>query len=223
MKQSEFFGKFKSLYLWGNLAAMFVVVLVVCLAVRYGLGVYTHHGESIAIPDLRHKQVSDVEHILANMGMVAVVSDTGYVKTFPADCVLEQTPVPGSRVKSGHVVYLIVNASKSPTITLPDIIDNCSLREATAKLRAMGFSLTEPEYVTGEKDWVYGVLAKGRPVSAGDRISVDDRLTIQVGSGLRDESDSVEYVDDPALFGGHAEEDPFEVVTGPTGSLEIVE
>ena len=195
MKQSEFFGKFKSWYLWGNLLAMFMVVLAVGIGVRYGLDVYTHHGESIEIPNVKHRQFADAEQILKNAGLKIEVVDTGYVKSLPANCILEQSPVPGEKVKSGHVITVTINASHSPTITLPDVIDNSSLREAMAKLSAMGFKLGMPQYIAGEKDWVYGILVKGRHVVAGDRISVEETLIIQVGNGLRDGEDSVDYID----------------------------
>ena len=195
MKQSEFFGKFKSWYLWGNLLAMFMVVLAVGIGVRYGLDVYTHHGESIEIPNVKHRQFADAEQILKNAGLKIEVVDTGYVKSLPANCILEQSPAPGEKVKSGNVITVTINASHSPTITLPDVIDNSSLREAMAKLSAMGFKLGMPQYIAGEKDWVYGILVKGRHVVAGDRISVEETLIIQVGNGLRDGEDSVDYID----------------------------
>ena len=65
-------------------------------------------------------------------------------------------------VKGGRVVYVVINSSHSPMVSLPDIIDNCSYREARAKLMAMGFKVCEPQLVPGEKDWVYGVVSKGR-------------------------------------------------------------
>jgi hypothetical protein len=55
MTSSEFLSKFKSKYLWGNLLAMLVVVILLGIGVRFGIDAYTHHGESIAIPDIRHK------------------------------------------------------------------------------------------------------------------------------------------------------------------------
>ena len=195
MKQSEFFGKFKSWYLWGNLLAMFMVVLAVGIGVRYGLDVYTHHGESIEIPNVKHRQFADAEQILKNAGLKIEVVDTGYVKSLPANCILEQSPAPGEKVKSGHVITVTINSSHSPTISLPYVIDNSSLREAMAKLSAMGFKLGMPQYIAGEKDWVYGILVKGRHVVAGDRISVEETLIIQVGNGLRDGEDSVDYID----------------------------
>lgn len=215
MKQSEFFGKFKSWYLWGNLLAMFAVVLAVGIGVRYGLDVYTHHGESIEIPNVKHRQFADAEQILKNAGLKIEVVDTGYVKSLPANCILEQSPAPGEKVKSGHVITVTINASHSPTITLPDVIDNSSLREAMAKLSAMGFKLGMPQYVPGEKDWVYGILVKGHHVVAGDRISTDDTLIIQVGNGLRDGDDSVDYIDPiaPDYGDDEGDADEFEEVT----------
>ena len=223
MKSTEFIGKFKSRYLWGNLLAMAVTVALLMFGVKVGIDVYTHHGESIGVPDVRHKSFADAEHILSSLGLQVVVSDTGYVKTLPPDCILEQSPGPGEHVKSGHIIYVTVNASHTPTIALPDVVDNSSLREAMAKLTAMGFKLGQPEYIPGEKDWVYGILVKGRHVVAGDKVSIDDVLIIQVGNGRRDAGDSVEMVDPMGgsheLLEGSGETedeavDNFEVVPG---------
>lgn len=223
MTSSEFINKFKSKYLWGNLAAMALVVVLLCVGVRFGIDLYTHHGEAISIPDVRHKSFADAERILKDASLPVVVSDTGYVKNLPPDCVLEQSPAPGEKVKSGHVIYVTINSAHSPVITIPDVIDNSSLREAMAKLTAMGFKLGSPQYIPGEEDWVYGILVKGRHVVAGDKVSIDDVLIIQVGNGRRDAGDSVEMVDPMGdshelLEGsGEAEDeavDNFEVVPG---------
>lgn len=220
MTVAEFFGKLKSKYLWGNLAAMAGVVIVLALGVRYGIDIYTHHGESIAIPNLLHKKYADAERILDNLGLTIEVSDTGYVKTLPPDCILEQSPAPGEHVKSGHVIYVTINALHTPTLTLPDIIDNSSLREAMAKLTAMGFKLGPPQFVPGEKDWVYGVIVNGRHVVYGDKIPVDAKLIIVAGNGLRDTNDSVNYVDpeypdDNSFEEEEGDVDQFQEVTEP--------
>lgn len=220
MTLSEFVNKFKSGYLWGNLAAMFLVVVLLCVGVKFGIDIYTHHGEAIPIPDVRHKSFRDAERILKDAGLEIEVSDTGFVKTLPPDCILEQSPGAGETVKAGHIIYVTINSDHSPTITIPDVIDNSSLREAMAKLTAMGFKLGTPEYVPGEADWVYGILVKGRHVVAGDKVSTDDTLIIQVGNGQRDASDSVNVIapmdvdgfDVIEGEGKESEEDNFEVV-----------
>lgn len=208
MKVSQFFGKFLSKYLWGNLLAMMLFVVAVCFAVKYGIDVYTHHGEKITVPNVVHKSYADAEHILESLGLEVQISDTGYVKTLPPDCILEQSVKAGNIVKSGRIVYLVINASSTPTIAIPDVIDNSSYREARAKLSAMGFRVSEPQMVPGEKDWVYGIKVRGRNVTNGQRVSVEDILTLQVGDGMIDAADSVAFAD-PVY---EEEEDVFEEI-----------
>lgn len=218
----EFIGKFKSKMLWGNLAAMAAVVIVLALGFKFAVDIYTHHGESITIPNIVHKKYANAAHVLTSLGLDIVVSDTGYVKTLPPGSILEQFPAAGEHVKSGHTVYVTINATETPAITLPDVIDNSSLREAMARLTAMGFKLAPPQFIPGEKDWVYGITVNGRHMAAGDRIPVDARLTIQAGNGMRDASDSVDYVDPDMEEGEEGDIDEFEEVTAPpeTGAEE---
>ena len=127
MTSSEFFYKFKSKYLWGNLFAMGVVVALLCVGVKFGIELYTHHGEAILIPDIRYKSFADAERILDDAGLQIEVTDTGYVRNLPPDCILEQSPVSGERVKAGRVIYVTINSDHTPTLTIPDVIDNSSL------------------------------------------------------------------------------------------------
>ena len=227
MKTSEFFGKLKSMYFWGNILAMIIVVAGVCWGTSFAIDIYTHHGESVAIPNIKQKSFADAEHILADAGLSVVVSDTGYVKSLPPDCILEQSPAAGSHVKTGHVIYVIVNASRSPEISLPDIIDNSSLREAMAKLTAMGFKLTQPQFVPGEKDWVVGVVAGTLQLQAGDKVAVDTPITIQVGNGQLSADDSINFIDNAIDSEDFIEEggdvDDFHEVTGEGEHEKIVE
>jgi len=195
MQTSDFINKFRSKYFWGNITAMVIVVALLVAAVWVGLNIYTRHGEEIRVPDVRSKSMVDARHMLEAQGLVVEVTDTGYVRGLAADCVLEQTPEAGEMVKSGHRISLIVNASSAPSIALPDIIQNSSLREATAKLKAMGFKVGMPQFIEGEKDWVYGVTVDGRQIVAGDRVLVNKTVVLQVGNGLMSAADSVHYVD----------------------------
>lgn len=201
--------------LWGNLLAMALVVVVLVVVVMVGLNIYTRHGQVITVPDVRMHTLENAEHVLESLGLEVEVTDTGYVKTLAPGTVLAQSIADGTKVKEGRVVYLTINGDESPTLVLPDIIDNSSLREAQARLKSLGFKLGGTEYVTGEKDWVYGVKCGNRMLRTGDRVPVDDILIIQAGNGARDESDSV-YVTDPEIdypeFGDAGEEDGFEIV-----------
>lgn len=197
MKTSEFIRKLFSRYLWLNLCAMAAVILLLVLGTGLAMNLYTRHGETITVPDVRKHQYEASLLKLQDLGMVVVINDTGYVKTLPPGIILKQMPAPGTIVKSGRTIYLTINATDSPTLVLPDIVDNCSLREAMARLNAIGFKLGDTQYVPGEKDWVYGILVNGKNVASGDRISIESKLILQVGNGQRDAADSVYMTEMP--------------------------
>lgn len=210
MTIKEFFKKITAPIIWGNLLAMAAVVVILAIGVWKGLEHYTHHGEIILVPDVKTQGVSDARYNLNKAGLEAVIADSSYNRNSPPGAVLEQTPAPGAKVKSGHAIYLTINATSTPTIPMPDIADNSSVREAEARLRSLGFKIGPHEQIEGEKDWVYGVKYNGRMVYAGDRLPLDARITLQVGSGSMDDfSDSLDIVDSLAM----PIEDPFSPTT----------
>lgn len=200
METSVFLRKLMSKYLWLNLFAMAIVIVILVIGTGVAMNIYTRHGESIAVPDVRKHTYEASLKVLQDLGMEVVINDTGYVKSLPPGTILDQLPQPGKMVKSGRTIYLTINATESPTLVLPDIIDNCSLREAMARLQALGFKLSQPKEVPGEKDWVYGITVDGKHVSAGDRISIESTLIIETGSGQRDAADSIYMTDVPETY-----------------------
>ena len=214
MKTKEFFGKFCSKFLIWNLIAMALVIILLVVGVNYGLDWYTHHGESIRVPNIEGMRIAKAREMMEECGLEIVVTDSGYNKRLPADCVLSQNPGAGLTVKSGHIIYVTINSSNSPSVAIPDVVDNSSYREAEAKLISLGFKVLPPQYVTGEKDWVYGVLCNGRRVTAGERVSIEQPLTLQIGSGQygADEELNVIGGDDATMQSGNDEVDDFEEV-----------
>ena len=212
MNVKEICKKVCSRFLLLNLLAMVVVVLLLCLGVAYGLDLYTHHGEGIIVPELKGMRYNKAYLLLEEKGLCIVVSDSGYNKAMPADCILAQTPGHGQKVKEGHIVYVTVNSPSSPTFAIPDVVDNSSYREAEAKLLAIGFKLEPPRQIEGEKDWVYGILCHGRMVSTGDRVSIDAPLTLLIGNGHYAADEEIDYVEPEDKTVEQGEVDEFEEV-----------
>jgi beta-lactam-binding protein with PASTA domain len=209
MKAKEFLGKLFRNYIVRHLIAMVFVVILLCIGIGFGLDYYTHHGEAIPVPDLKGQSYDKACRLLEAKGLKIEVTDSGYNKQLPANSILAQTRTLGQKVKQGHVIYVTVNSPHSPTFAITDIVDNSSLREAEARLSAIGFRLTPPLMISGEKDWVYGILCRGRRIANGDRIAIDEPLTLMVGRGTLDDTDSLEYVGQPG------ETDEFEEVKEP--------
>lgn len=165
-----------------NLLAFVVVVLALFMGLWYWMSAFTHHGESVDVPNVKNMMYSDATYALAEVGLVAVIQDSAYNKELPAGCVLEQLPGVGNRVKEGREVYLTINDRTVPTLPIPDVADNSSLREAEALLKAQGFKLGPTEYVPGDRDWVLGVKSRGEYVHTGDRVPVDVPVVLVVGN-----------------------------------------
>lgn len=187
MTVKEFYQRITGRYLWGNLLAMLLTLVVVIVGVFVFLNFYTHHGETIAVPDLRGQRTEVAMRKLEALGMRGEVVDTGYNPRELADVILDQDLEPGYQVKVNRLIRLTVNAASPRPVTLPDIADNCSLREAKMRLKILGFRLTPIRRIRGDLDWVYAVEARGKEVRKGDKLNVNIPLTLVVGDGAEDE------------------------------------
>ena len=179
----EFFSFKRNRFFGLNLIAMIVVVIGAAWGTLHWLDNYTRHGQSVTVPNVKGLPLRAAENEINKLGLNAIAIDSNYVKGMPAGAVLEQTPESNSKVKEGRTVYLTINTADVPKIAIPDIIDNSSSRQAEARLRAMGFKLTAPELIEGEKDWVYGVKYKEHQLMSGDKVPRESVLTLCIGAG----------------------------------------
>lgn len=179
----EFFSFKKNRFFWFNLVAMIVVIVAAALGTLQWLDNYTRHGEAVIVPNVKGMDLRTAENELRKQSLRTAVTDSSYVKGTAPGSILEQNPTNGAKVKSGRTVYLTINSGQAPRIAIPDLMDNSSFRQAEAKLRSMGFKLTDPEYISGEKDWVYSIKYRGRNLVAGEKIPHESVLTLTVGNG----------------------------------------
>ena len=172
---------------WGNLLAMCLFVALVITGFWYGTKVYTRHGEIITGPNVTRIQHEDAVLMLEQFELKAVVSDSGYNRNLAPGSVLMQQPIAGAEVKAGRKIYLTINSTSGPTLTMPDIADNCDVYEAEIRLRTMGFKIGPKEYAEGDKDWVLGVKCRGKEVRAGERVPAEAPIVLVVGNSLTED------------------------------------
>lgn len=188
---------------WGNLLGMAAFIILVLTGAWYGTISYTKHGEIIHVPDVTRKHHTSARQILAEHELLSIVSDSGYNRNLPPGSVLMQQPQAGTEVKSGRKVYLTINSISGPTLTIPDIADNCDVYEAEIKLRTMGFKIGPKEYVKGDKDWVIGVKCRGREVHAGEQVPAEAPIVLVVGNSLSEDEkwaeDSISGTEDEVI------------------------
>ena len=198
MSINEFFKKIFSPLLMGNCLGIVLASVVLLIGALFFLDSYTRHGDSVEIPDVRGLDEQTAKSKLEAVRLLAEVTDTGYVYRATPYSVLEQSLLPGEKVKPGRTLYLTINADGPRKIALPDVADNCSRREAEDKLKVLGFKLGATEYIVGDPEWVYGIKVNGRDVSAGTRVSVNTPVVLVVGAGGLEEeyngNDSLDYL-----------------------------
>ena len=194
----DFWKKLTSPIVYWNLIMLVLVSIVLLIVLWFWMKDYSHHGERVEVPQTKGMLLADAEYELEKQGLVVVISDSSYNRNLPAGTVLEMTPAAGSKVKTGRNIYLTINTRNVPTLPIPDIADNCSLREAEARLKSLGFKLGPIEYAPGDKDWVLSVKCKGHTVVTGDRVEIDCPITLVVGNnndGIGDEFEDEEWDD----------------------------
>lgn len=200
MTIKEFFSFTANRFFWVNIIAMVVVAVLIVFGALKGLDIYTRHGQAVVVPDVKGMSVSEAEKMFRDQGLTYVVSDSNYVKNKPSGIILDLNPSVGQKVKEGRTIYLTINTLSTPLCVVPDVADNSSVRQAQAKLMAAGFKLTENRMVSGEKDWVYGVIYQGHQLQIGDKAPIGATLTLMVGDGVQSAgADSVDMVEDAAI------------------------
>lgn len=184
MTIKDFFSLKKNFFFWGNLLLMTALAVALVVGVFKWLDTYTRHDVAVTVPDVEGMKLDEADAILRKHALVAVVSDSTYNTSRPGGIVLDMNPVAGSVVKDGRTIYLTVNTGRPPMREIPDLIDNSSLREAVARLQAMGFVLAENDSVEGEPDWVYGIKYKDKSLQKGDKVPAGAELVLQVGCDM---------------------------------------
>jgi beta-lactam-binding protein with PASTA domain len=175
----------KSRVFWVNvLLAFFTFVLVIWLALQT-LKWYTHHGESVIVPEIKGMNFDKAVVKLDDLDLEYMVIDTSFDPNKSPNSILDQNPLPGSRVKENRVIYLTVNSKTPPNREVPDLIGKSSLKFATIQLESRGFKLGEPIYKPNpDLNAVLDVLYKGRSVKKGEMLPLGSEIVLVLGNGM---------------------------------------
>ena len=70
MTIKEFFSFKTNKFFWLNIVAMIVVVVVMIFGVLKWMDVYTHHGETVVVPDVKGMTTEEAAKMFRNRGLV---------------------------------------------------------------------------------------------------------------------------------------------------------
>lgn len=171
-------------YFWRHIGLMVLASVLLVASIFLLLNVYTHHGESITVPDIRNLTLEQVEQRLESLNLRYTVLDSAYSKDLPPTGVIDQTPKPGEKVKENRRIYLTVNAVNPPLVPIPNIID-ASLRSAVVQLETSGLRVGEQIRVPDlAKNAVLDLKINNVSVAPGTKIPKGSAVDLVLGDGL---------------------------------------
>ncbi|MFI5220443.1 MAG: PASTA domain-containing protein [Bacteroidia bacterium] len=168
-----------------NLAIACLVLTLFFVLVYNRLNSYTHHGDTVTVPDLRGLPISGVEKFLSGKALRYKISDsTLYDINKPPGTVIEQDPPPLEKVKENRTIYIAITRTLAPQIKMPNLID-VSFRQAEAILVTYGLkpgkTIYKPDLC---KNCVLSMQLDGKLLQPGDEIKKGSVIDFVLGDGF---------------------------------------
>ncbi len=164
----------------------FLMVLFLYLAAwlaAFFLSGYTRHGQYLTLPDLKGLTFESAETLLKQKNLRYVITDTVFVEGMPKSAIVEQNPIPNSKVKEGRIVYLSINSSTSAMVMMPNLI-NSSLRFAETVIAGSGLKLGEIIYQPDiAQNAVLDQLFNGQSIQPNTKLPKGSVINLVVGDG----------------------------------------
>lgn len=184
---------FSKLFIKQFLIAMAILV-VMFFATTISLRLFTLHGRSIQVPDVKGFNEAQVARLITKEDLRYVIIDSVYTEEVLPGTVFEQIPKAGAFVKKNRKIYLILNAKQNEEVMMPSL-KNVSLRQAKVMIKQNGLKLGEIIYVTSEyKDLVINQMVGDTIVSPGTMVNKFSTVDLQVGRGLGDTKITAPYL-----------------------------
>lgn len=169
---------------FGQFLAALAIIAVLGYLFMHWLTFTTDHGHEIAVPNLSKLTEEQVEEKLDELDLDYVLLDSvDFRGDYPKFTVVEQDPLPGTKVKVGRKVYIKINASGYSSVRLPDLIEK-TYREAVPTLKALGLEEGSITYIPNlGKDMVLEMRYKGRNLKPGERVLKSSKIDLVLGDG----------------------------------------
>lgn len=182
----DFLTDRKLYYLLGGLILFGVVTLIAMD--RVIMPAYTNYNRGVTVPEISRMPLEEAEEILESRGLRHELATKRSNDAFPPDYVIDQTPDAGMIVKPNRKIYITVNVTSTPTVTVPDVED-LSLRNATIQLQNSGLQRGNVTYESSR--FRNSVLSQSIP--SGRDVEQNTAINLVVGDGLG--SDMVDVPD----------------------------
>lgn len=162
------------MHVLGILSSGVLILLITMLMNSVVLPIYTLHNREKELPDVTELTFDEASKVLKKSGLRVIREPDKFDATYPAGIVIQQNPLPFSKVKKGRRIYLTLSAGER-LVQVPRVIGT-SERDASFKLRTSGLRLGQIGYEF-DSYYPHGVVCKqsmmqDASVSEGDTIDI---------------------------------------------------
>ena len=167
------------------------ILLILLLTTLVWLKIYTHHGQSISVPNLTGLTEDEVHDVVSSRKLNYEVIDSIFATDMPRGTVVKQNPRPNSKVKVRRKVFITMNAVNPEKVAMPNLV-SLSDRQAILALENTGLKLGDISY---RPDFaVNSVLQQnfnGSVIIEGTMIEKGSVIDLVLGMGLSNETTEV--------------------------------
>ena len=181
-----------------------LIILLLCGALLWLtfrlLDRYTRHDKVYTMPDFIGMDYREVQHQYKR-DFNFIMIDSIYPKGQTPGSIVQQDPLPGSKIKKGRNVYYIIVAVTPEKTAMPNL-KNLSLRQAIGLLESSGLDIDHLEYEDFfAKNAVIDQYYEGAPIAPETELVKGSKVVLHVGIGQDKKNVKV-----PNLIGKPAEE-----------------
>lgn len=160
------------------------------------LNVYTHHGETIVVPDFSNVKTDDLAKFISDKTLKCQIVDSVFDSKVASGVVIKQDPEMNAAVKQNRTVYLTVSSKLPPLVKMPNVVD-ASMRQALAMLESYGLKAGKRSYRPDPcVNCVLSQSTKGKKIEPGTMIPKGSVIDLVLGQGQDGEKINI-----PCLFG----------------------
>ncbi|MGW8314860.1 MAG: PASTA domain-containing protein [Bacteroidales bacterium] len=172
-----------------GIAVALTVIILLCSMLW--LRIYTHHGQTINVPNLAGLTLEEVADVTSARQLRYEVVDSVFSSEMPRGTVLKQNPVANSKVKKNRNIFLTMNAVNPETVSMPRLV-GLSIRQARLALQNVGLALGDikyrPDYAINN---VLQQMHHDSVITEGTEITKGSVIDLVLGMGLSNETTRV--------------------------------
>ena len=177
-----------------HLGIAVLAAFIVLLLTMQILKIYTRHGDEYNLPDYTGLTVQELDEYKLGSKMEFIINDSVYNEKKEPGTILEQNPLPSSKVKEGRKIYLTIVTETPEKVKMPNLKD-LSLRQSMSLLETYGLKINKLKY---KKDIARNAVLQQKHndtiIEPGSKIYKGAEIDLVLGKGRENKMVNIPFL-----------------------------